>query len=550
MKRISAVCIALIMMFSVLGNIGSESSQATKKMKLNKVKVTVAVGRTAKLRVKQKGSARVTFKSTKKSVARVTKTGRVKGRKQGTAKVIAIVKGNRGTKKLSCKVTVVKKVTKIQALKDGAEVKSISLMKGTSVVLKASKKPASSKDTLVWSSSDKTIASVSKKGVVKGVSAGSAKIYVKAKATGKRVAVRVNVTRPPLSGSLKEVYAKYFDIGCALNVRQFMDSYTASLVQGQFSTMTMENEMKPDAILNSTAWKNTVAKGDENSLQIDTTALEKVLANAQKYGMKLRGHTLVWHSQTPYWIFYKGFEQKNGLVSADVMNARMESYIKQVMEYCQTKYPNQVVAWDVVNEAMSDGTGDADGYRNTGSLWYSVYKSGAFVEKAFEYANKYRAEGVKLFYNDYNEYNPIKMERIYKMAKALYEKGYLDGIGMQSHYSMDSPTVSLVETAIKKYASIGEKIEIQLTELDIHNTDNSAKGNNALTAKYKELFEMLVRLDKNNEANITNVTFWGLSDSDTWLTNFKGERSYPLLFNGDLTSKGCFDAIISVGKQN
>ena len=135
------------------------------------------------------------------------------------------------------------------------------------------------------------------------------------------------------------------------------------------------------------------------------------------------------------------------------------------------------------------------------------------------------------------------------MTKPLYDKGYLDGIGMQAHYpSIGNPSVATIETAVKKYASIGKDIEIQLTEMDIHNASNSLKSNNALGEMYYNIMKMLVRLDRSKAANITNVTFWGLTDDVTWLTNFKREKSYPLLFEGDFTAKDAFYRVIQASR--
>ena len=114
---------------------------------------------------------------------------------------------------------------------------------------------------------------------------------------------------------------------------------------------------------------------------------------------------------------------------------------------------------------------------------------------------------------------------------------------MQSHWSMDYPSTHSIETAIEKYAELG--LEIQLTEIDMHNTDNSKEGLKAQADRYAEIFTMLKDLDKGT-AKITNVTFWGLNDDVTWLTSFKGETSYPLLFDAGNERKPAYDSILKV----
>ena len=172
-----------------------------------------------------------------------------------------------------------------------------------------------------------------------------------------------------------------------------------------------------------------------------------------------------------------------------------------------------------------------------------------FVIQAFRFARKYADPEVKLFYNDYNEYMPAKREMITATVKKLKEKGVLDGVGMQSHWDMDYPTTDLIDAALEKYGDI-EGLEIQLTEIDMHNTDASEEGLKAQADRYKEFFQTILRADRTGKANITNVTFWGVTDEDSWLTNFKGETSYPLLFQGEMEKKPCYDSILEAAGES
>ena len=229
-------------------------------------------------------------------------------------------------------------------------------------------------------------------------------------------------------------------------------------------------------------------------------------------------------------------------VDKATMKKRMESYIKQVLSYCKENYPGVVYAWDVVNEAVGD-----DGNYRTESMWYETYGDFSYITDAFTFARKYAEEGTKLFLNDYNEYMAQKRDLLYAKVVELHDAGILDGVGMQSHWDMDFPSVDLFETALEKYASI-DGIEIQLTEIDMHNNDDSEEGLKKQAERYKEFFDVITKMKREGTANITSVTFWGLKDGESWLSGMKGETSYPLLFTDDMEKKPCYDSILEAGK--
>lgn len=338
-----------------------------------------------------------------------------------------------------------------------------------------------------------------------------------------------------VANNLKDAFKDNFTVGAAVSSAKLQDEDIKKLVQENFNSITMENEMKPESVLD---WEGSETSKD-GMPKIKTDVLDRALSAAKDCGIKLRGHTLVWHSQTPRWFFCKDYDDSKDLVSKSVMEKRMESYIKQVLTYCQDNYPGVVYAWDVVNEAMGDG----GGYRTEGSGWYDIFGE-EFIEKAFTYARKYAADDVKLFLNDYNSYQAEKRNMLFATASKLKEKNLIDGIGMQSHWDMDYPTVDSIQTTIEKFSEL-EGIEIQLTEMDMHNADNSKEGLKAQADRYAEIFTMLKNMDK-KAANITNVTFWGLSDEDSWLSGFRGETSYPLLFDADYERKPVYDSLLKV----
>lgn len=520
-----------------------QTEAASVKGKLNKTKVTLVVGKSEKLKVKGAGKVAVSFVSANKKIASVNAKGVVKGLKKGHARIRVVVKKGKKKKKLTCNLTVIQGAKSIKVLDaNGKSVKKLTMDKYDSVSLKAKITPKKSGDSVQWKSSDTDIATV-KNGVITGQYVGSTTVTAKT-LSGKKKKIKVTVKAPKLSSSLKKVYENDFKIGAAVNSWQLIGngSYQKAkpLIAGQFNSITMENQMKPESLISA----DTKESDDNTAVVINTDTLDLVLGLAKENGMQVRGHTLVWHSQTPEWFFHEGYDAGKGYVSKEIMRSRMENYIRQVLEYCQTKYPGVVYAWDVANEVVDD-----DGTIRKNSSWYRVYGDESFITDAFRFARKYADKDVSLFLNDYNEYMPVKRDKLYEVAKKLYEEGICDGIGMQSHYSMTYPTTALVKVAIQKFNSIDPgKIQIQLTELDIHNTYNTAAGQKSVAQKYGSLFGMLLDMKRSNGVNITGVTFWGLTDSDSWLTSFKRETSYPLLFGGDYAAKSAYFAVLKAAQ--
>ena len=338
--------------------------------------------------------------------------------------------------------------------------------------------------------------------------------------------------------TLKEAFDGDFKVGVTTTSGYLSEEDRVAQIKGNFNSITMENEMKPESLLD---WEGS-EKSKDGMPAIKEETLEKALKAAQEAGIPLRGHTLVWHSQTPEWFFSKKYDPSKGYVDKATMKKRMESYIKQVLSYCKENYPGVVYAWDVVNEAVGD-----DGNYRTESMWYETYGDFSYITDAFTFARKYAEEGTKLFLNDYNEYIAQKRDLLYAKVVELYDAGLLDGVGMQSHWDMDFPSVDLFETALEKYASI-DGIEIQLTEIDMHNTDDSEEGLKKQAERYKEFFDVITKMKREGKANSTSVPFWGLKDGESGLSGSKGETSYPLLFTDDMEKKPCYDSILEAGK--
>lgn len=351
--------------------------------------------------------------------------------------------------------------------------------------------------------------------------------------------------------SLYECYRDCFSIGAAITPRQTKDADYIALIRRHFNSVTAENNMKPWSVLNH---EKTLAQGDETHAAVDFTRVDELLTFARDNGIHVRFHVLCWHNQTPIWFFNKGwqdipFEQlKSGNVEIpfadrETMLKRQEAYIRDVMTHVNTCFPGVVYCWDVVNEAIEPDQGEAECYR-TKSPWYqSVGKE--FIPAAFRAARKYQLPGQQLFYNDYNCYQPDKLQAILSLLRKLQAEDLVDGMGMQAHLVMDYPTVVMCEKAARAYAALG--LSLQVTEMDIHCTENDEAGQQALAGKYAAYFAMLLRLKKEG-IDVNSVTFWGVTDADSWLTGFRKVTSYPLLFTGEKDVKPAFEALIAVAK--
>lgn len=322
----------------------------------------------------------------------------------------------------------------------------------------------------------------------------------------------------------------YGRVGTCINYSQLTNSTVLSHVKSQYNSVTLENEMKPDYILGSSANLITVSQAKSlgyyipsgysesyvPKLNFDT--IDKTLKICYENGIGMRAHTLVWHSQTPAWFFRTGYSTNYGYVSESQMNARMEFYIKSVMNHVYTsQYGSCVYAWDVVNEY----------FHATNSGWEGVYgKCGntpAFVKRAFQYAydclDYFGLTGkVSLFYNDFNTY--MEVNDVITMINYINsDKKICNGVGMQSHLGTTFPSVDYYTTALKSFLNAG--FEVQITELDVTNSSSTEQ------ADYIYNLMKNVNSLKKNGGKITGITIWGVSDDVSWISGGKN----PLLFS-------------------
>lgn len=339
--------------------------------------------------------------------------------------------------------------------------------------------------------------------------------------------------------SLKDAYSDYFKIGCACAGSEFAQGATKDLIKKHYNSLTLGNELKPDSVLDQALSQKYVAEtGDDTMPQISLNEADEILKFAGENKIPVRGHVLVWHSQTPDWFFKEGFQDDGDWVSKDVMLQRMENYIKNVFAALEEEYPTvNFYAWDVVNEAWLDNgvprTGGGQSENANYSGWVKVFGDNSFIEPAFEYARKYAPANTKLYYNDFNEYMPQKTDAICKMALELKDKGLIDGIGMQSHLDVGFPNVSTYKKALEKFVETG--LDIQVTELDITTSDTSEAGFEKQAEIYKGIMDACVEYAD----SISAVVFWGTTDDKSWRA-----AKTPLLFNENYTAKPSFYAIV------
>ena len=361
--------------------------------------------------------------------------------------------------------------------------------------------------------------------------------------------------------------------GTAVTYSEMRDETLMELVTKHFNAVTFGNELKLDAMIGGAKGETEHITFNGKDLEVPVLKLEekqatqmlnKILewntANPDKK-LKVRGHVLVWHSQAPAWFFKENYDANADYVSKDVMDLRLEWYIKTILEYytgANSKYKDLFYGWDVVNEAINDSTATYRGADE--SSWAAVYgdKSNEYIIKAFQWANKYAPASLELYYNDYNDCVPSKVAGIVELLKAVKaaEGTRIDGMGMQAHHNIDSPSVEQVEAAVRAYCAVVGKV--QWTELDIKassaydGTDATrAEEWNKMAHRYKAYYDVLKKLDAEDGIEVSAIIFWGVVDKYSWLQTSNsvggasnGGNQCPLLFDDNYKAKPAFWAFV------
>jgi endo-1,4-beta-xylanase len=347
----------------------------------------------------------------------------------------------------------------------------------------------------------------------------------------------------PSSGQeqvLKEVFSEYFYIGGALGyaVLQREVPEAKELVEKHFNTITAENGMK---------WERIHPKPGVYNFTVG----DKLVELGEKHGMFVVGHCLVWHNQTPAWVFR---DNEGKPVSRDTLLARMKDHIYTVMG----RYRGKVHGYDVVNEALTDHGELRE------SPWYKIIGPD-YIEHAFRFAREADPDA-ELYYNDFSLANKEKREGTIRLVRELQSRGIrVDGIGMQGHYNLTDPGTGELEKSIVAFSELGVKVHI--TELDVSvlpwpelapgaevtgrfdyrpELDPYKEGfpdsaQEELARRYADLFRIFVK----HSDKISRVTFWGVCDGTSWKNNFpvRGRTDFPLLFDRNYQCKPAFRAV-------
>lgn len=339
---------------------------------------------------------------------------------------------------------------------------------------------------------------------------------------------------------LADAFKDDFLVGTALSTRtlEAEDSAVLDLVAREFNAITAENCMKWGVI-------------NPQPGQWDWKPADTMVEWGQQQGMAIVGHTLVWHSQTPGWLFV---DDKGEQVSARELNGRIERHIEIMVE----RYKGRIHTWDVVNEAVDEDKG----WRQ--SPFYKILGP-EYMERAFRLTHEADPQA-HLIYNDYNMQNPGKRAFLVELFKDYIKRGVpIHGVGMQSHVGLDYPDLKEFEDSIKAYADLG--LALHMTELEVDvlpvawehtgaeiSTDFAyseqlnpyAEGlpdkvQQQLTDRYVQMFELFLK----HKQHIARVTTWGTSDAESWKNDFpvRGRTNYPLLFDRQWQPKPAYQAI-------
>jgi endo-1,4-beta-xylanase len=333
------------------------------------------------------------------------------------------------------------------------------------------------------------------------------------------------------SKGLKDYYADFFPIGVSVSPQE-LKAEEASLIVNEFNSLTAVNAMKMGLLQpkqNEYYWKDA----------------DSIVAFAKRNNLKLRGHTLVWHQQTPGWFF----TDTNGKeVSKDTLLKRIQDHITTVV----SRYKDDIYAWDVVNEVIAD---DKDTVFRNSRIFQICGEE--FIAKAFEWAHAADPDAI-LFYNDYNEINPVKRAKIISLIRKLRASGIpVHAIGLQAHWTLEEPSKDQLEKTLKDFSSLG--LPLQITELDVsvysfaqtlaHEQKKIAPDQNFTSEKEKRQirqYEMIFDLLRKYKKSITGITFWNVSDKNSWLNNFpvKNRKDHPLLFDNNLKPKKAYWKVV------
>ncbi len=354
------------------------------------------------------------------------------------------------------------------------------------------------------------------------------------------------VFRTSAQTTLKGAFDGIFLIGAALSERQFsgQDTNSVLLIKTHFNSITAENALK---------WQRIHPQPGEYEFEL----ADKFVEFGEQNGMVIIGHTLVWHHQTPRWVF----RNENGEpVDRETLLARMREHIHTVVG----RYKGRIKGWDVVNEALEE-----DG-RLRQSPWLRIIGED-YIAKAFEFAHEADPD-CELYYNDFSLENKPKRDGAVALVKKLKAQGVpITGVGLQGHYTMDWPSKKQLADTIRAFTELGVKVMITELDIDVLPRPDRHRGadlmvryqvdpklnpytsglpermQKALAKRYADIFEVFVQ----HRHAITRVTFWGVTDGQSWLNYWPmpGRTNHPLLFDRNYEAKPAYYAVIATGQR-
>lgn len=362
--------------------------------------------------------------------------------------------------------------------------------------------------------------------------------------TGTLLTVLVMKAEAP--STLKGAYQGVFMIGAAVNAAQLtgQDARGAAIVKAQFNSITPENALK---------WENIHPRPGTYAFDLP----DRYVAFGEQNRMFIVGHNLVWHNQVPTWVFR---DEKGNLLGRKALLKRMREHIHTVVG----RYKGRIKSWDVVNEALNE-----DGTLRQ-SPWFKIIGED-YIAKAFRYAHEADPQA-ELTYNDYSlENEPKRNGAVALIAKLQAQSVPITSVGLQGHNNLTWPTIEQEDATISAFAHLNTKVVISELDIDVlpratgqetADITISIKQDpqlnpyvdglpdsvqDALAKRYVELFRVYL----NHRDVVTRVTFWGVTDGDSWRNDWpvKGRTNYPLVFDRSGQPKPAFYAVIRAAAE-
>jgi endo-1,4-beta-xylanase len=344
---------------------------------------------------------------------------------------------------------------------------------------------------------------------------------------------------------LKDAFGDDFSVGVALSLNQISgnEPNAIALVEKHFNSITPENILK---------WEEVHPEPNRYNFE----PVDEYVAFGERHGMHIVGHTLVWHFQTPGWVFQ---DESGRPLDRESLLGRMKEHIFTVMG----RYKGRIHGWDVVNEAIA-----ADGQFRR-SKWFETIGED-YVLKAFEYARQADPDA-ELYYNEYDYELKPKCDGVIRLIKNLQSKGVrLDGAGIQGHWFLDYPRIEEIELYILALSKLG--VKLMITELDVgvlpyYPVDAAAVDISSFDAEWHEKnnpypnglpdsvqrdladrYAQLFSLFRKHRDKISRVTLWAVHDGQSWRSYLpiRGRTDYPMLFDRNCEPKPALDAVLNV----